>query len=161
LGRNPLPGLGLPLDTVLIPGRLQLNTLPKGPGVALCRSNSPTLLNQIVSCSSSSLRYKKNIKSFSSGLELLQRLRPIRFEWKDGGTKDIGFGAEDVAAVEPLLVTYNEKGEVEGVKYDRISTVLVNAIKEQQEQLRQQQIVIEGLKKLLCGQNPAAEVCKQ
>jgi uncharacterized NAD-dependent epimerase/dehydratase family protein len=107
------------------------------------------------------LRYKKNVTSFSSGLELVQRLRPIRFEWKEGGMKDIGFGAEEVAAVEPSLVTYNDRGQVEGVKYDRISTVLVNAVKEQQEQLKQQQIVIEGLKKLLCGQNPAAEVCKQ
>jgi hypothetical protein len=68
--------------------------------------------------------------------------------------KDVGFGAEDIAAVEPLLVTYNEKGEIEGVKYDRIVTVLVNAVKEQQAQ-------IDALKKLLCGQNPDAEVCKK
>ena len=101
----------------------------------------------------------------------MQRLRPISFEWKDGGMKDVGFSAEDVAAVEPLLVTYNDKGEVEGTKYDRISAVLVNAVKQQQgqieaqqtqleqqqaqievqqQQLKQQQTVIDGLKKLLC-----------
>ena len=43
--------------------------------------------------------------------------------------------AEEVAAVEPLLVTHNTRGEVEGVKYDRINVVLVNAIKEQQAQI--------------------------
>lgn len=32
----------------------------------------------------------------------------------------LGLGAENVAAIDPLLVTYNSKGEVEGVKYDRI-----------------------------------------
>jgi hypothetical protein len=122
----------------------------------LCRNGN----NEIAACSSS-LRYKKNVAPFSPGLNLLGQLRPIGFEWKDGGMKDVGFGAEDVAAVEPLLVTYNAEGEVEGVKYDRIVTVLVNAVKEQQEQLRQQQIVIDGLKKLLCGQNPKAGVCKQ
>lgn len=142
----------------------------------LCRNAN----NEVSTCSSS-LRYKTNIAPFSPGLGLLQRLRPIRFAWKDDGMKDVGFGAEDVAAAEPLLVTYDDKGRVEGVKYDRISAVLVNAVKEQQgqietqqtqltqqhaqieaqqQQLKQQQTLIDGLKKLLCQQNPAAAVCQ-
>jgi hypothetical protein len=142
----------------------------------LCRNAN----NEVSTCSSS-LRYKTNIAPYSSGLGLLQRLRPIHFEWKDGGMKDIGFGAEDVAAAEPLLVTYDDKGRVEGVKYDRISTVLVNAVKEQQaqietqqtqlkqqqaqieaqqQQLKQQQTLVDALKKLLCQQNPTAAVCQ-
>ena len=47
------------------------------------------------------------------------------------------------------------------------SAVLINAVKEQQtqieqqqKQLQQQQAVIEGLRQLVCGQNPQAEVCK-
>jgi len=47
------------------------------------------------------------------------------------GKRDLGFGAEDVQKIEPLLVTLNTQGQVEGVKYDRITVVLVNAIKEQ------------------------------
>jgi hypothetical protein len=138
--------------------------------VQLCRNAN----NEISSCSSS-LRYKTNIAQFSFGLSVLRRLRPITFTWKDGGgIRDLGFGAEDVAAIEPLLVTYNQKGEVEGVKYDRISAVLVNSVKEQQikieeqqtqiealqQQLKQQQTVIEGLKKLFCSQNPKADICR-
>ena len=49
----------------------------------------------------------------------------------------MGLVAEEVAEVEPLLVTHNDKGEVEGVKYDRIGVVLINALKEQQGQLEQ------------------------
>src|SRR5882762_855898 len=60
-----------------------------------------------------------------------------------GGMHDAGFGAEDVAGVEPLLVTRNDKDEVEGVKYDRISVALVNAVKQQQEQIQRQQNEIE------------------
>jgi TolA-binding protein len=52
--------------------------------------------------------------------------------------RDLGFGAEDVHKVEPLLVTYNAQGQVEGVKYDRVAVVLVNALKEQQAQVEQQ-----------------------
>ena len=69
--------------------------------------------------------------------------------------------------VEPLLVTRNDKGEIEGVKYDRLNIVLINAIKEQQAQVGQlqgqlkgQQALIENLRKLVCSQNPQAEVCK-
>ncbi|HEX8921237.1 MAG TPA: tail fiber domain-containing protein [Pyrinomonadaceae bacterium] len=149
-------------DAVIVRGWLRLETLDSAGSNHLCLNTS----NQVATCSSS-LRYKKNVAPFSFGLNLVQRLRPIRFEWKDGGMKDVGFGAEDVAAVEPLLVTYNAKGEVEGVKYDRISAVLVNAVKEQQgqieaqqQQLKQQQTVIDGLKKLLCQQNPTADICR-
>ena len=84
-----------------------MTSLPAGVGTTLCRTAS----NQIVSCSSS-LRYKTNINRFSFGLDLIDRLKPITFDWKEGGTNDVGLGAEDVAAIEPLLVTYNDKGEV-------------------------------------------------
>ncbi len=86
--------------------------------------------------------------------------------------RDVGFGAEDVEKVDPLLVTYN-KGQVEGVKYDRISVVLVNAVREQQDQiekqqqqitrqqtqLEQQRLQIESLKQLFCLGHPRANVC--
>jgi len=89
------------------------------------------------------LRYKTNIAPFSFGLNLIKQLRPISFDWKTGGAADVGFGAEDVAKINPLLVTYNRAGEVEGVKYDRLSVVFVNAFKEQQTQIEQQNQQIE------------------
>jgi len=60
--------------------------------------------------------------------------------------RDLGFGAEEVGKIESLLVTYNAQGLVEGVKYDRITAVLVNAIKEQQQQLAAQQTQIEEIR---------------
>lgn len=162
--------------TLTVDGIAKLNQLGTAGGSSLCRNAS----NQIAACSSS-LRYKTKVAPFSFGLSLVRRLHPIRFEWKDGGMKDLGFGAEDVAAVEPLLVTYDANGTVEGVKYDRISAVLVNAVKEQQAQIETQQVLIKqqqveiekqqqqlrqqgslilGLKRLVCAQNPNAELCK-
>jgi hypothetical protein len=71
-----------------------------------------------------------------------------------------------VAKINPLFVTYNQAGQVEGVKYDRFSTVFVNAFKEQQtqieqqqEQIKKQQTEIDALKKLVCADHPNAEVC--
>ena len=69
------------------------------------------------------------------GLDVAKRLNPITFAWKVDGRRDIGFGAEEVAKVEPLLTFANEKGEIEGVHYAQITAVLVNAVKEQQAQI--------------------------
>ncbi len=142
-------------DGVRVPGTLTLGTLGLAGATSLCRN----LLNQISGCSSS-LRYKTNIRPFMGGLSVLNRLRPITFDWKQGGMHDLGFGAEDIAAVEPLLITRNDKGEVEGVKYDRITAVLVNAVKEQQAQITRQQDEIAGLKRLMCKRNRRAAVCR-
>lgn len=137
---------------------------------ALCANAS----NQISTCSSSG-RYKENVNSFRSGLNLVKQLRPVSFKWKEGGMADLGLVAEEVASVEPLLTTLNDKGEVEGVKYDRVAVVAVNAIKEQQTQIDAQakeiaeqkaanqklQAELDALKELVCSQNPTAAVCKK
>jgi len=125
---------GAPSMTVDTGGVVHINALGSAGSTALCRNAS----NQISTCSSS-LRYKKDLQPFNRGLALLNSLHPITFKWKADNSLDLGFGAEDVAAVEPLLVTHNDRGEVEGVKYDRITAVLVNAVKEQQTLIASQQ----------------------
>ncbi|MEQ1641891.1 MAG: tail fiber domain-containing protein, partial [Pyrinomonadaceae bacterium] len=135
---------GTPLDKLHVDGIIRVSTLGAAGGTSLCRNAS----QQISTCSSS-LRYKTNINRFGLGLSLINQLKPITFDWKDGGMNDLGLGAEDVAAIEPLLVTYNTKGEVEGVKYDRIGVVLVNAVKEQQAQIEVQRRIIEKLEQRL------------
>jgi hypothetical protein len=168
--------LGRSQDSVLVQGILTIQGSALGGITTVCRNTA----GQISSCSSS-LRYKTNINPFGSGLTLVQRLRPITFDWKTDGSRDLGLGAEDVAAVEPLLVTYNSKGEVEGVKYDRITVVLLNAVKEQQAQIekqtaqiaaqekqireqndrnKEQQAALDDLKQIVCQSNAAAKICQ-
>ncbi len=158
LSGNLVVGSG---NIILFQSPVALSALGTSGGSSLCRNGS----SQIALCSSS-LRYKSGIKKFASGLQLIDRLRPITFEWIDGQPRDLGLGAEDVAAIEPLLVTYNEKGEVEGVKYDRIGVVLVNVVKEQQSQIEalktqieEQRAITESLRQLVCAQNASAAVC--
>ena len=130
-------GTNAPNEKLEVNGVLRVNQLGSIGGTQLCRN----LFNQISNCSSS-LRYKNNIASFLPGLSFVNQLRPITFDWKGGGSRDVGFGAEDVANIDPLFVVYNEKGEIEGVKYDRLSVAFVNAFKEQQEQIQKQQVQI-------------------
>lgn len=128
-----------------------------GGDQSICRNSATGFL---ASCSSS-LRYKSKIENFGEGLNFLNRLRPIRFNWKQTGQPDIGFGAEDVAKINPLFVTYNDRGKVEGVKYDRLSVVFVNAFKEQQTQIEQLRVQIESLKKLVCLKQSITAVCQE
>ena len=160
----------------LIASAIQVVNLGSAGSTNLCRNASV----QISTCSSS-LRYKTAIHPFIRGLEIIRRLRPISFDWKQSGIRDVGFGAEDVEKVEPLLVTYNDKSEIEGVKYGQVTTVLVNAvnqqqseieeqdermqkltarIEQQQQQIQEQQRVIDELRKLMCRQDRTAAICK-
>ena len=64
---------------------------------------------------------------------------------------------------------------IEGVKYDQLTVVLINAVKEQQAQiktqaeqiaaqqatLKQQQQQLDVLKKLVCQANPQAAACQE
>ena len=128
--------IGRSADQVRIPGLLVVPNLGNAGSTELCRNAS----NQISSCSSSQ-RYKTDIRSYDRGLEVIRNLRPITFSWKEGGIKDVGFAAEEVNSIEPLLTTTNQDGSIEGVKDAQITTALVNAVKEQQveiEQLREQ-----------------------
>lgn len=163
-------------DTVRIPGpviiddTLIVHTLGGSGITQLCLN----LAERLASCSSS-LRYKSNVTTFLGGLNVVTRLRPIRFTWKEGGVQDVGFGAEEVNEIEPLLTTRNKQGEIEGVKYGQLTTVLVNAVKEQQSQIETQQTQIQnqdrrieelqrqiaGLTVSICQSNPQAEVCKR
>jgi hypothetical protein len=161
--QNAVPEGGFtPAGDLYSLNKIGVGSLGAAGSTALCRN----ALTQIATCSSS-LRYKKDLHAFTPGLSLVRQLNPITFRWKADNMLDLGFGAEDVAKVEPLLVTHNDKGEVEGVKYDRISAVLVNAVKQQQTQIEaqqtqiaQQQLLIDGLKKLVCQNKKQAKVCK-
>lgn len=148
-------GTTAPLDRLHVNGIIRVETLGAAGSTSLCRN-----ANEQISTCSSSLRYKTNLAPFRNGLNLVNRLSPISFTWKDGGMRDLGLGAEDVAAVEPLLVIRNDKGEVEGVKYDRITLVLLNAVKEQQDLINKQQQQLDALRKLVCQSNPQAKACK-
>ncbi len=144
-----------PSDRLDVNGIIRVANLGAAGGNALCRNAS----NQISNCSSS-LRYKTDVRPFAEGLDILRRLRPITFKWKDGGRRDIGFGAEEVERVEPLLTTRNDRGEIEGVKYGQLTTVLVNAVNEQQAQIARQQKEIEALRQLVCPDHPRATPCR-
>lgn len=111
-------------------GKISVATLGTAGATSLCLNAS----NEISSCSSSE-RYKDHITNADYGLDTVAALRPVRYEWKATHAPDIGLVAEEVAKVDPDLVTHNAKGQIEGVKYDRLAAVLVKAVQQQQGEI--------------------------
>ncbi len=114
--------------------KVRIGTLVPEGELPICINGN----NELAFCSSSK-RYKTNISDFNSGIGIIEQLRPVSFRWKTSKSIDLGLVAEDVAVFAPELVSLNPSGEIEGVKYEKIGLILVNAVKEQQEQIRLQQ----------------------
>lgn len=113
----------------------------------------PGLLLTTCTTAQSSLRYKSDLRPFVGGLDVITRLQPHHFTWKNGGGRGIGLIAEDVARVEPLFTFKNGKDEIEGVKYVTLGVVFINGFKEQQAQIeelrqlvsaQQEQLALQG-----------------
>lgn len=89
----------------------------------------------------------------SLGLEAIMALEPKEFDWKGRNgidRHDLGFIAEDVERVSPLLAEYespdNDKShpkhdqsahELSGVKYTQMTSLLVKGMQEQQKEIEQ------------------------
>lgn len=104
---------------------------------------------------------KTDAKEYIGGMEIVKRLKPMSFSWKEYNSKGIGLNADEVAAIDEQLVTRDEKGEILRVSADSINAILINALKQQQDQIEAQQKQIDSLKKLMCSTASSAEICKE
>ena len=81
--------------------------------------------------STSSKRFKKNIKNLKGGLDIVNSLRPVTFDWKKKDKKnDIGLIAEEVYKILPNIVGVDEKNKPSGLDYGKLTTILIQAVKE-------------------------------
>ena len=112
-------------NALRVNGTLRVDTLANAGVTELCRN----LGGQVATCSSSA-RYKRDIGDLELGLAAVLRMRAVGYRWKDGGQADVGFVAEEIAALDERLITRNDRGQVEGVKYDRLTALLANAVQE-------------------------------
>lgn len=79
-------------------------------------------------------RLKNNVKTISGALEKVQNLRGVEFDYKESGDHSIGLIAQEVEQVLPDLVHEDVLG-TKSVAYQNIVAVLIEAVKDQQEQI--------------------------
>lgn len=93
-------------------------------------------------------RLKTNITNLNYGLSDILKLRSVQYNWKEGEDRDtkIGFLAQDLRKVIPEVVVGDAQKENLAVNYIELIPVLVNAIKEQQQQIDQLKREVKDLK---------------
>ena len=119
--------------------------------ITLGNSSNTVLRCQATSITSlSDERDKKDIKDLSTGLEFVEALRPVEFTWNDRDEKgrhdvaDFGFIAqdlkkaqEDAEKAEVLKLVYDENPEKLEASYGKLIPILVKAIQELSEEVKE------------------------
>ena len=82
----------------------------------------------------SALKYKENINEITSS-DIIYNLRPVTFDWTKDGSHDVGLIAEEVGDHMPELVSKDKEGNVEGVKYSKLTSLLIKAVQDQQKEI--------------------------
>jgi hypothetical protein len=94
----------------------------------------------VVAYFSSDKRLKDNLKPIENSLDKVSKLSGYEFDWNDKQKTyqghDIGVVAQEVEEVLPELVATREDG-YKAVKYEKIVPLLIEAIKEQQQQINE------------------------
>ena len=88
-------------------------------------------------------RLKENIETIPNALDKVMQLRGVEFDWNKGnrkGQKDLGLIAQEVEKVLPEIVREKKMAFIDNetyktVDYDKVVGVLIEAIKEQQEEI--------------------------
>jgi hypothetical protein len=92
--------------------------------------------------STSSIRYKHDVETLSESdaMAAILAMRPVTYRGKtdEDQRRHIGFIAEEMQQIAPLLCTYDEGGE-DGtpnyVTYDRVTAYLVSVVQQQQAEI--------------------------
>lgn len=100
----------------------------------------------------SSIRWKKNIHKIDDPIEKLTRLRGVYFNWDEahGGSRSIGFIAEEIGHVLPEIVFYEKNGvDAKGMDYTKITPLLVEAMNAMYELLQYEITLLKEQNKVL------------
>jgi uncharacterized coiled-coil protein SlyX len=98
----------------------------------------------------SARRFKTDIADMAAASEAILALRPVTFHYKaeldKTGIPQFGLLAEEVAAVNPDLVTHDAKGELSTVRYEAVNAMLLNEFLKEHRTVQEQGAIIALLK---------------
>jgi len=95
---------------------------------------------------------KTNVQNLANSLDKVKQMRGVSYEWSSTAQNDmnldslqhIGFIAQEVAAIEPLL-TFVDDSSLVHVNYDRVVPLLVESVKELDGKVQSKDSIIENL----------------
>lgn len=112
-------------------------TSEKVSSTKLTFNASTGLLSSTQYSAISDANYKENIVTITDGLNKINQLRGVSFNWKDTGQPSLGVIAQEIEKVLPEVVCETDGKKT--VMYDNIIGVLIEAIKELNEKVERLQ----------------------
>jgi hypothetical protein len=96
----------------------------------------------------SSERFKEDIGPMDKTSEAIFSLKPVIFHYKHDKTSTPQFGlvAEEVAKINPALITLDKEGKPYSVRYDKVDAMLLNEFLKEHHKVEAQQKEIDSLK---------------
>ena len=90
-------------------------------------------------------RFKTNITNLDSQIDNISLLTPVSFNWKEDNREDIGLIAEQIHDIYPEFIGKNPNGEIQGIKYSKLTAVLVKSIQELNDKNKELELRINEL----------------
>jgi hypothetical protein len=116
------------------------------------KNNGEIIANSNITAygSASDERLKENIETIKDPIKKVQQLRGVTFDYKKDGSKSTGLIAQELEKVLPEVVyetvdVDNDNNKYKAVRYGNTVGLLVEAIKEQQEQIEELKQIINTL----------------
>jgi hypothetical protein len=103
---------------------LGYNITGKGDSTFYVKGEPYNSINQTTWSTASDARIKKNIIDVSDGLNIINALRPVEFDYKENDTHDIGFIAQEYQQVLPKQVKTHDANDFEKALVDADGKVL-------------------------------------
>jgi hypothetical protein len=104
----------------------------------------------------SSARFKENIKPMGSASEAILALHPVSFRYKQDmdpdGIPQFGLIAEEVEKINPDLIIRDRQGKPQTVRYEQVNAMLLNEFLKEHSKVQEQQATITQLESTLARQ---------
>lgn len=139
------PHISINRNTSGVPASSHVGIGITNPGTYTLYVNGTGYLNAAAWVYSSDARLKENIIYMESGLGIIKKLKPVKFDFINGEKKQAGFIAQDVQKVLPEIINEAPDGML-AMKTESIIPYLVMSIQEQQEMINVLKQEIEKLK---------------
>jgi uncharacterized coiled-coil protein SlyX len=118
----------------------------------------PVLINgnHKLGTTTSSKRFKEDIKPMGKTSEALFSLEPVAFRYKKeidpNGVSQFGLVAEEVEKVNPDLIVRDKEGKPYSVRYDQVNAMLLNEFLKEHRKMQEQGVTIAELKSTVAQQ---------
>ena len=78
--------------------------------------------------------YKENIATIIDGLNIVDKINPVSFNWKDNNKKSYGVIAQEIEKIVPEIVDTTD-GTIKTVSYDQIIPFLIQAVQQLKKEI--------------------------